>query len=53
MSQSLGKSGGSSVEKGVESDVENWHLQGDSLRLCWLKTGPRASIQHTDHMFEI
>jgi hypothetical protein len=33
----LGKNRGLSVEKGGEGDVENQHLQGGSLRLCWLR----------------
>jgi hypothetical protein len=34
----LEKSGGPSVEKSGESDVENWSLQGCSPRLCRLRT---------------
>jgi hypothetical protein len=33
----LGESGGSSVGKGGESDVETQDLQGCSPRLCWLR----------------
>jgi hypothetical protein len=32
------ESGGPSVGKGGECDVERWHLQGCSLRLCRLRT---------------
>jgi hypothetical protein len=32
------KSGGPSIEKGKEYDVESWHLQGCSPRLCRLRT---------------
>jgi hypothetical protein len=54
--RSLGESGGSSVGKDEESDVERQHLQGGSLRLCRLRTSglaPWASIKCTDHMLQI
>jgi hypothetical protein len=35
---SPGKSGGPSVGKGRKNDVESWHLQGCSPRLCRLRT---------------
>jgi hypothetical protein len=40
----LGESGGPSVGKGGECDVESQHLQGCSLRLCHLRTDGLASM---------
>jgi hypothetical protein len=40
----LGKSGGPSVGKGGEWDVENRHLQGCSPRLCHLRTDGLAVV---------
>jgi hypothetical protein len=40
----LGESGGLSVGKGGESDVESWHLQGGSPRLCWLRIDGLAYV---------
>jgi hypothetical protein len=52
----LGESGGSSVEKDGESDVESRDLQGGSPCPCQLRVdglAPRASIKCTNHMLEI
>jgi hypothetical protein len=38
----LGKSGGLSVGKDGESDIESWHLQGGSLHLYRLSTDELA-----------
>jgi hypothetical protein len=41
----LGKSRGLSVGKDGESDVESWHLQGGSLRLCRSSTDELAPMR--------
>jgi hypothetical protein len=38
------KNGGSSVGKVGECDEANWHLQGYSPRLCWLRTDGLTSV---------
>jgi hypothetical protein len=40
----LGKSGGPSVGKDRETDVENRHLQGGGLHLCWLRIDGLAPV---------
>jgi hypothetical protein len=42
----LGESGGLSVGKGRESDVERQHLQGCSSRLCQLMTDGLAPVSN-------
>jgi hypothetical protein len=40
----LGGNGGLSIGKDGECDVESWHLQGSSPRLCWLRTDGLAPM---------
>jgi hypothetical protein len=40
----VGESGGPLVEKGGQSDMESWHLQGCSPRLCQLRTDGLAPV---------